>query len=190
MIPKPICSPQCPPWALPTGSLQGSPALPAKVWGGVAQEQAGWASEAGLGVHPEGSGQRMAPIPDRAWIWDRRTVSQQSPRASWKSGLGKLNPTAKAEGKLRSSAWLGAGSLGMPEHSGVSLDGLARPGVTGSQGPTGSSTAWSCYWLRADPSGPIHPILGCVAQSPGLTSWLCIKLGSSPCSLPTQVQCL
>ena len=58
----------------------------------------GWlGSRAGLGVHHEGSSQRMAPIPDRAWIWGRRIVPQQSPRGSWESGLGKLNPTAKAE---------------------------------------------------------------------------------------------
>lgn len=49
-------------------------------------------------------------------------------------------------------------------------------------------TAWSCYWLCA--SRPTHPILGCAAQSPGLSSWLCRRLGFSPCTLPTQVQCL
>ena len=66
--------------------------------------------------------------------------------------------------------------------------GLARPRVTGSQGPTGSAqpgAAAGCV-----PSSPTNPILGCAAQSPGLTSWLCRKLGFSPCSLPTQVQCL
>lgn len=76
----------------------------------------------------------------------------------------------------------------MPEHPGVSLlMGLARPGVTGSQGPTGECTAWSCYWLCADPSGPTHPIPGCAAQSPGLSSWLCGKAGQS-LRLPMQVQ--
>lgn len=155
---------------------------------GWPREQAGWAPEAGLGVHREGSSQRMASIPDRAWIWGRRTVPQQSPRGSWESGLEKLNPTAKAEGKARSSAWLGAGSLGMPEHPGVSLDGSGQARCDWVSGAHWECTAWSCYWLCA--SRPTHPILGCAAQSPGLSSWLCRRLGFSPCTLPTQVQCL
>lgn len=40
----------------------------------------------------------MAPIPDRAWIGAGGTAPQQS-QGEAKSGLGKLNPTAKAEGK-------------------------------------------------------------------------------------------
>ena len=74
--------------------------------------------------------------------------------------------------------------------------GLARLGVTGSQRvkvPTVHilPTAWSCYWLCADSSGPHsppRPIPGYAAQSPRLTPGLCRKPSPTPSSLPTLAQ--
>lgn len=61
--------------------------------------------------------------------------------------------------------------------------GLARPGVTGSQGPIGSAqpgAATGCVPIPPAPPTPFlavqHRVLDC--------SWLCRRLGFSPCASP------
>lgn len=82
------------------------------------------------------------------------------------------------------------GALEVPEHPAASLDGSAQAGcvwVSGAKGAHCTHSSWSPELLWGHVLNflaPIHPILGCVAQSPGFVPWLCGLLCPEPSKSP------